>query len=109
MALDRGVDYDTDSPGCVCPDPENYRQVGGPGNWLLPAVIPCLLVWGVQCYMGVGLGEVLRILFFYLSLWGYVVITDQRLRCVLFSLLFPFLYLLLSSGGCSFCMQLTVL
>ena len=29
MALDRGVDYDTDSPGCVCPDPENYRQVGG--------------------------------------------------------------------------------
>ncbi len=77
-------------------------RLGGPGNWLLPAVIPCLLVWGVQCYMGVGLGEVLRILFFYLSLWGYVVITDQRLRCVLFSLLFPFLYLLLSSGGCMF-------
>lgn len=77
-------------------------KLGIPGNWMLPAVIPCLLVWGLQCYMGIGLGEVLKILFFYLLLWGYVAIPGQRVRCVTFSLLFPLFYLLLSSGGCIF-------
>ena len=77
-------------------------KLGVPDNWLLPAVLPSLLLVGIQCYMGVGLGEVLKILFFYGLLWGYVAVSNQRVRCVVFSLLFPFFYLLLSSGGCVF-------
>lgn len=84
----------------------SMRKIAGklaiPGNWLLPAVIPSLLVAVVQCYMGVGLGEASRILFFYLSLWGYMAISNQKARGVAFTLLFPFFYLLLSSGGCIF-------
>ena len=77
-------------------------KLGVPGNWLLPAVIPVLLVWGLQCYMGVSLSEVLRVLFFYLSVWGYIAVSNQKVRCGVFSLLFPFFYLLLPSGGCIF-------
>lgn len=77
-------------------------KLGIPGNWLLPAVIPVLPVVGLQCYMGVGLGEVLRILFFYLALWGYIAISGPKTRGITFSLLFPLFYLLLSSGGCIF-------
>lgn len=77
-------------------------KLGVPKNWLLPVVVPVLFVWGIQCYMGVGLSEVLRILFFYLLLWGYIAISNQKVRCIFFSLLFPLIYLLLSSGACIF-------
>lgn len=73
-----------------------------PANWLIVAVLPFMGIWGLQCYMGVVLGEILKLFFFYFLLWGYTMVSCQRMRFLIFSLLFPFIYMLASTGGCVF-------
>lgn len=78
------------------------RKLEIPSNWLFAAVLPFMGIWGLQCYMDVTLGEMLKPFFFYLFLWGYLTVSCQWIRYLVFSLLFPLAYLLLSTGGCVF-------
>lgn len=78
------------------------RKLEIPSHWLIAGVLPFLTVCGMQCYMGMLLGEVLGVFFFYVFLWAYVILPDTRLRYVIASLFFPLAYLLLPTGGCVF-------
>lgn len=77
----------------------SMRKLMGGKISLIVTFIPVILVCYLQLHSQILIGEILKIFFFFLLFWIYLKISKKQWRVLIFTVILPIAYLLLSTGG----------